>query len=179
MCATEAKLDELFFEAAAYQPRGSLPIRNAADLKTVLAGMHVWIIGTSKEVRIKLDALLRLAGHDKKMTTLLSIPFHEKKSVALAKSLQHICDSGPKNIIFIADEDYGPALGELCSLMPKAHSIPTLLPNGYIAASIKSGSFSFGYTNITRFSLHDMCTFIHNKKIFILSENEEECKKIS
>ena len=170
---------ELFFDAAPYTPRTSLPMRRLEDLKNALEDMNIWVLGTSKTVIAKFDMLLQCVEHDKDKVRHLPIPFHKNKLEAISKSLAHISSSGLKNIIFIADNDYGPALTELCSVMPKGAAIPALLPNGYIVSAIKSGYFFDGYPNITNLTLHDLCVGIQNKKIIILSDDPEECKKIS
>jgi len=132
----------LFFEAM--PPRHtspfSVPLHEENLLRALCRNRSIWVVGNSCRVREGLEPLGRvlepIASEFRHVHTSLC-----ETDLPLVKKLAaRLCAHNEEPLLILAEEDYGPAFGRLCSVAPAF--MPVLLPSGYLVPTLPQAMIS-------------------------------------
>ena len=161
--------ESLFFDGLplAELPGTASPLVLETDLKAIMRGKHVWVIGESKAVRERLDkaiALVKTVARSYKDTFLSLDDAHSEK---VSRFLRHIGESDSmQNVLILAEDAYGHAYNKLCRLHPSP--MLALCPRGELAV-IFPGSTWAGH-GTAKISIDAIKLALCDTKIVIICE---------
>jgi len=151
--------NSLFFDVLPVTDSAFLshPVFGEGDLRLLMKGKSLLIIGNSPRVREKLTGTLEI------LASAASVVNDMFTSTKNAERNRVKIERAPSSVVLLAEEDYGPAFTRLCGLIDRP--IRVLLPSGYVLTAFPGASYESRET--ASLKRPDIVSGIKNKRILI------------
>lgn len=136
--------DGIFIKTLPYRAmsRFSCPLFCVEDLQETLRGRRVWVLGTDGHVKKTLARAFVAMKNAAESITFVGLSLKKQDLPLLDNFFSRLAggDSG-KDVVVLAEDDYGPAFDRLCSVLP--FSVPVLTPTGYLLPGIPGAQWNY------------------------------------